>query len=77
MITVFTTDSCGGCASAKAYLKQRGVEYQEVNVQENEENMLLYKVFAGGAKVVPVIIIGDNIIEGFNKEKIDDLLAQQ
>ena len=34
MITIYTTAWCGDCRRTKLFLKERGVEFREVNIEE-------------------------------------------
>jgi len=36
-ITIYSTSWCGDCRLAKQFLKERGVEYREVNIDEEPE----------------------------------------
>lgn len=36
-IKMYTTVWCGDCRNAKRYLRELGVEFEEVNIEENEE----------------------------------------
>jgi glutaredoxin len=36
-ITMYTTTRCGDCRRAKQFLKERGVEIREVNIDESPE----------------------------------------
>jgi mycoredoxin len=35
-ITMYTTQGCPDCHRAKTFLKERGVAYREVNIEEDE-----------------------------------------
>jgi arsenate reductase-like glutaredoxin family protein len=35
-ITIYTTTWCPDCRHAKSFLKERGVSYREVNIEEDE-----------------------------------------
>lgn len=35
-IKMYSTERCGDCRNAKRYLKELGVEFDEVNIEENE-----------------------------------------
>jgi mycoredoxin len=35
-IKMYTTEWCGDCRTAKRYLKELGVEFDEINIEENE-----------------------------------------
>jgi glutaredoxin 3 len=54
----------------------RGVEFDVKNVVGNFPN--LREMFAlSGSRTVPVIVIGTEVVVGFDRAKIDRLLAQQ
>jgi mycoredoxin len=36
-IKMYTTEWCGDCRNAKRYLREMGVEFDEVNIEQNEE----------------------------------------
>ena len=74
MIKVYTTNSCPWCVKAKNYLKAKGFEYEEVNVQtdlEGRKEMLSKSNQMG----VPVLDINGSIIVGFDKPAIDEALS--
>lgn len=68
-ITIYTTNACPYCIKTKEYLAEKGIKYDEKNVQENSQakNELL----SMGYRTVPVLIVGDEEIVGFNKSRID------
>jgi mycoredoxin len=34
---MYTTELCGDCRNAKRYLRDLGVEFDEINIEENDE----------------------------------------
>ncbi|HEX8746571.1 MAG TPA: glutaredoxin domain-containing protein [Pyrinomonadaceae bacterium] len=36
-IRMYTTGWCGDCRNAKRYLRELGVEFEEINIEENEQ----------------------------------------
>lgn len=58
--------------TAKDYLAQKGVEFTEKNVQSDVSARK--ELMAAGIMAVPVIKIGDEMIVGVDKKKIDSLL---
>lgn len=71
-VVVFTSNTCGYCHQAKDYLSSIGVEYTEKNVSTDAQarKELMSKGYMG----VPVIYVGEEIIQGFDKGKLDELL---
>lgn len=73
-VKIYTTPVCPYCRMAKEFLTQRGVEFEEVNVQENR-GATLEMIQKTGQNGVPVIEINNKIIVGFNQEKIIEALG--
>lgn len=73
-VKVYSTVTCPYCDMAKNYLKQKGVEYFDVNVGEdaNEAREMVQK---SGQMGVPVIDFNGSIIIGFNRPALDKLIA--
>lgn len=74
-VKVYSTTWCGFCKMAKEYLKSRKVEFEDVNV-EQDQLAGMYIMQKSGQAGVPVIEIGDEVILGFDRERIDGALRQ-
>ncbi len=72
-VKIYSTPTCTYCVILKKYLEEKGVEYEDVDVSANEEEQkkMIEKT---GQMGVPVVEIGDEVIVGFDKRKIDELL---
>ncbi len=74
-VTVYSTPTCPWCTRAKSYLKEIGVAYEDkdvsVDVAAAREMVKL-----SGQMGVPVVSIDGNVVVGFDKKKIDELLGQ-
>ncbi len=73
-VTVFSTPTCPWCVKAKDYFKEKNVEFEHKNVAEDAEARK-EMIEKSGQMGVPVILIDENVIVGFNKSKIDELLG--
>ncbi len=71
-IVVYTSNTCGYCHEAKKFLEGLGVEYTEKNVSTDlaARKELMDQGFMG----VPVIKVDDEVIQGFDKKKLEALL---
>ena len=74
-VTVYSTTWCGFCKQAMKYFDSIGVKYNDINV-EQDHSAAEEMVKKSGQMGVPVIEIGDDIIIGFDKPKIDTALTQ-
>jgi glutaredoxin 3 len=64
-ITIYTSSTCADCQSAKEFLIEKGIEFEEKGIEDpksREELMEKYKRMA-----VPTIIINDEVILGFSQ----------
>lgn len=73
-ITVYSTANCPYCIRLKDYLKQRGAEFTSIDVAVDQAG-LDKMVSISGQMGVPVIDIDGKVVVGFDKEKIEKLLA--
>lgn len=69
---VYTSSTCPYCTLAKDYLNEKGVEFDERNISTSREAR--EELMAKGHTGVPVIIIDNEEIVGFDKARIDTLL---
>jgi glutaredoxin len=59
VITVYSTEWCPDCRRARTFLKERGIEFQEVNIDEDAEAEGIVLRANAGKRVVPTIRVGD------------------
>ena len=73
MITIYSTPTCVYCNTLKEYLGSKNIPFQDVDVSKDEKE-LEKMVNISGQMGVPVIDIDGDIVIGFDREKIDELL---
>jgi glutaredoxin 3 len=63
-VTLYTTERCSKCVSAKALLQRRGIAFNEVNLARDPDGReaLLRRT---GMVTFPQIVIGEEVIGGF------------
>jgi len=72
-IIIFTSSSCPWCNRVKQYLRERKFRFRDVNVERDCE--ATRELERRNIRGVPVILINNQPIVGFNKAKIDKLLG--
>ena len=75
MVKVYSFEGCPWCDKVKRYLQARGVEYEVRDVEESEEAAKECLKISGDLTVPVTTIDGVNYVLGFDKQKIDALLA--
>lgn len=74
-VTIYTTSTCPWCTRAKAFLRQKGVPFQEKNL-EFDPAAADEVVRRSGQMGVPVIIAGDEVIVGFDRARLERLASR-
>ncbi len=73
-VDIYTSPTCGYCHQAKRFLNERGIRYFEYDVsrdQDAAERMINLT----GQMGVPVVIINGQTVIGFDRNRIESLLA--
>jgi len=73
-VKVYSTPACPYCVTLKAYLEEKGVEYEHIDVAADKEGAK-EMIEKSGQMGVPVSEIDGEIIIGFDKAKINQLLG--
>lgn len=68
-VVVYTSSTCPYCTLATEYLDEKGVEYSVKNVQKDSDARK--ELMDMGHMGVPVVLIDEEQIVGFDKSKID------
>ena len=69
-VTIYSASWCAFCHMAKQYLTSLKVEFKDVDV-EHDQTAAQALVQKTGQAGIPVIEIGDEVIIGFDRPKID------
>ena len=72
-VKVYTTPICPYCVALKEFLKENKIEFEEIDVSQDEmaAKEMIEKT---GQMGVPVLEIDGEFVVGFDKEKIKKLL---
>ena len=60
---IYSRSDCGFCHAAKRLLESKGLEYEEIDIDCDQNSRVMLK--AKGYKTVPVIYIGEEYIGGY------------
>ncbi|MEP6671580.1 MAG: glutaredoxin domain-containing protein [Chthoniobacter sp.] len=71
-VVMYTTSHCPACKAAKQYLAQKGVPYDEIDVETSRDGAQAFQKLGGHG--VPLILVGDKKVEGFSAQALDALL---
>lgn len=73
-VIIYSTPTCTYCNAAKAFFKEKGVEYEEhdVAVDATKRQEMMDK---SGQLGVPVIDVEGQIVVGFDKDTLNHVLG--
>lgn len=73
-VTIYSTPSCHFCHMAKDFFKEQNIAFTDYDVAADTSKRA-EMVEKSGQMGVPVILIGDQMVIGFNKPKVIELLG--
>ena len=72
-VKVYSTPTCPWCKKVKAFLTENKVEFEDIDVSADQAkaNEMVEK---SGQMGVPVTIVGEEVVVGFDQAKLKELL---
>ena len=72
-VTIYSTPTCVYCEMAKDFFAENGIKYENFDVAADvvKRKEMMEK---SGQLGVPVIMVGDDLIVGFNEDRLKELL---
>lgn len=72
-VKIYSAPTCFYCVKAKEYFKQKGIAFKDLDVSINE-SYAKEMIQRTGQMGVPVIVINNQTIVGFDKNKIEKII---
>ena len=78
MIKMYTTSWCPDCVAAKRALSAKGLAYEEINIEQDEQAAQYVMSVNGGRRSVPTLVSGEvaHSLSGFRPQKLDAFLSE-
>jgi len=77
-VTIYSTPTCGYCTMAKDFLREKGVEFTDIDVSVDQQKAQ-EMVEKTGQMGVPVIVVNkdgqEEVIVGFDQVQLTNLLG--
>jgi len=76
-IRMYTTTSCSDCRTAKRFLSESGVAFEEINIEEVPGAAEIVVQATGGKRAVPTFDIDGSFVtfSPFNRKKLAEALG--
>ena len=69
-VTLYCTPWCPACRRARAFLQERGIAYEEVDISRDREAAKRVKGWANGNETTPTFDVGGTIIVDYDLPKL-------
>jgi len=73
-VKIYSTPACPYCIRTKQFLKENNIEFEDIDVSEDEKK-IEEMIKISGQMGVPVVVIDGEIIVGFDKARIKELIG--
>ncbi|WP_150429863.1 glutaredoxin domain-containing protein [Dechloromonas sp. CZR5] len=71
-VSLYATEWCGYCKLTREFFAANGIRYTEYDIEKSSEALKQHRKLGGNG--VPLIVIGDDVINGWNEERLHQLL---
>ncbi len=72
-VTIYSTPTCPFCKQAKIFFDEHKIAFTEIDVSA-DQTKAQEMIQKSGQMGVPVIVVGEDVLIGFNKKKMSELL---
>jgi len=73
-VVIYSTPTCHFCQTTKEFFKENNVEYTEHDVSVDQEKRA-EMIEKSGQMGVPVVFVGEEMIIGYNEDKLKEELG--
>lgn len=75
-VKIYTTPTCIYCKTAKEFMKENKISFQEIDVSKNQK-AAREMIEKSGQMGVPVLDVNGKIIVGFDQDAIEEALKKK
>ena len=72
-VLMYSAQWCGVCAKAKSHFRKKKIPFQELDIDQSDKARRGFEKLNG--KGVPIILVGNQRMNGFNPERFDKMYA--
>jgi glutaredoxin len=74
-VVLYCTPWCPSCPRARAFLKERGVSYHEVDISRDRDAARRVRDWANGNETTPTFDVRGHVVVDFDRVKVESALA--
>ena len=73
-VKVYGTSTCPFCKRARAWLEKNQIDFEDIDLS-GDRSRIKEMIKVSGQTGVPVIVIDDEVVIGFNQPRLEELLG--
>ncbi len=73
-VVLYCTPWCPDCRRVRDYFKANGIQYAEIDITVDRAAAMDVRGWAGGNETTPTIKVRDQVVVGYDKERLEKLL---
>ena len=73
-VLLYATSWCPYCAKTREFLRMRGIQYTEYDIEHDAAAAEDYRRLGGNG--VPVVVVGDEVVHGYDPDRMTALLRR-
>lgn len=73
-VIIFSSDTWRYCVQAKEWMNEKGIVYTEKNINTDPEARK--ELIKNGFMGVPVFYVGEEVVQGFDKARLEELVSK-
>lgn len=71
---LYATEWCGYCARTRKFFEKNNIAFREYDIEKSADGQAQYERLGGNG--VPVVIIADQVIHGYDEQAMREALGQ-
>lgn len=76
-VVMYSTSWCGGCRAAKRYFAEKGIAYEEIDIERVPGAAEKVMAWANGNKTVPTMVIGNEVVVDWRQNLVEKALVSE
>ncbi|MGN8345729.1 glutaredoxin family protein [Pseudomonas sp. SMV71] len=72
-VVLYATDWCGYCKATRRFLDEKGVPFQEFDIEKDAEARRAYEALGG--RGIPILDVNGTLIRGYEPQRILEALS--
>lgn len=73
-VLLYSTSWCGYCDKARTFMDENDIDYYEYDIEKSSEGRKQHDALGGGG--IPVLLVNDEVVRGYDPQKILKLLNE-